>query len=101
MITNTGDLNDDETKLEQENPNMETQEGQGKNKETRVQNPDITPPPNRCVPGTGGHLRGAGTGGHLRGAGTGGHWRGAGTGGHWRGAGSGVRWQGVGSGVRC
>ncbi len=40
MITNTGDLNDDETKLEQENPNMETQEGQGKNKETRVQNPD-------------------------------------------------------------
>ncbi len=30
MITNTGDLNDDETKLEQENPNMETQEGREK-----------------------------------------------------------------------
>ncbi len=44
MITNTGDLNDDETKLEQENPNMETQEGQGKNKETRVQNPDTVLP---------------------------------------------------------
>ncbi len=30
-------------KQEQETPNKETQEGQGKNKETRVQNPDIKP----------------------------------------------------------
>ncbi len=62
MITNTGDLNDDETKLEQENPNMETQDGQGKNKETRVQNPDITPPPNRCVPHRNNNIRGGGVG---------------------------------------
>ncbi len=41
MITNTGDLNDDETKLEQENPNMETQEGQGKTRkqESRILTP--------------------------------------------------------------
>ncbi len=47
MITNTGDLND-ETKLEQENPNMETQEGQGK--KTRKQESRIltfTPLPSK------------------------------------------------------
>ncbi len=69
MITNTGDLN--ETKLEQENPNMETQEGQGKKtrkQESRIltftplPSPPLPSPPNRYVPHCNNNIRGGGGG---------------------------------------